>query len=381
MHIGFITSEYPHANIATTGGIGTSIKILGKALTCLKHSVTIYVYGQKTDNKFSDDGLLIVTIKNVKFKGFSWYLTRKKIQRIINDHNAKSKIDIVEAPDWTGITAFMHLKCPVVIKLHGSDTYFCHLENRSVKRWNYFLEKKALKTADAHISVSSFTARLTNKVFGLNIDYEVIHNGIGLRNRYEKHLEVPASNRILYVGTMIRKKGVLELPLIFNEVHKYNKNAELILVGGDSDDILTGSPSTWTLMKSLFSTEALGKVKYEGKKPHDKLEEYYRTSTVCVFPSFAEAFPISWLEAMSYQKAIVASDVGWACELIEDGFSGILCNPHNHQEFANNILELLDNKDLRSELGLKASERARDYFSSEIIAAKSASFYRKIVDF
>jgi len=57
-------------------------------------------------------------------------------------------------PDWTGISAFMNLKCPIVIKCHGSDTYFCALEKRKQKFKNYFLEKKALKSADYILSVS-----------------------------------------------------------------------------------------------------------------------------------------------------------------------------------------------------------------------------------
>ena len=39
----------------------------------------------------------------------------------------------IEAPDWTGITAFMRLKAPLVIRFHGSDTYFCHLEKTASK--------------------------------------------------------------------------------------------------------------------------------------------------------------------------------------------------------------------------------------------------------
>ncbi len=380
MHVGFLTSEYPHVKTGSAGGIGSSIYNLGNALVRQQQKVTVFVYGQKSDEEFTDQGITIVRIKNVRIKGLSWYFTRKKIQKIINLHIRARQLQLIEAPDWTGITAFMNLRCPVVIKLHGSDTYFCHLENRPVKRWNYLLERKALKTAIAHISVSSFTARLTNEVFGLDLNYEVIHNGIDLRNKFTRHEEAPDSNRILYVGTLIRKKGLLELPFIFNEVHKHYQETELILVGGDSGDIKTGRPSTWEMMKSLFAPDALSKVKYEGKKPHDQIHDYYLNSTVCVFPSFAEAFPVSWLEAMAMEKPIVASEIGWAGEIIEDGVSGKLCNPRDHRAFANHIMDILLDKELRLKLGINARERLRQHFTSEIIASKTVTFYKSLIN-
>src|SRR5690606_9894825 len=96
-----------------------------------------------------------------KHWAFNWYLERKRYQRIIQKHIDKERIDLVEVPDWTGISAFMKFKIPLVIRLHGSDRYFCHLEDRKQKWKHHFLEKRAIKYADAIVSVSSFTGELT----------------------------------------------------------------------------------------------------------------------------------------------------------------------------------------------------------------------------
>ncbi len=383
MNIGFLTSEYPHNNTGSSGGIGTSIKNLADALTELGHRVTVFVYGQAADDEFSDGPIRIAQIQNVRYNGLSWYLTRKKIQNVINKQVIGKQLDIIEAPDWTGITAFMRLKCPLVIKLHGSDTYFCHFDKRPVRFRNFFLEKKALGSADAHISVSAFSAETTNRIFKQKLEYEVIPNGIRLPGY--KYLEKPAdelqiNNKILYAGTLIRKKGVLELPLIFNEVFKLNKSAELIIAGGDTPDIKTGSRSTWDLMKPLFSPEAFEQVSYLGRVPYDKMDEIYKKAVVCVFPSYAEAFPVSWLEAMAMSKAVVASDIGWAPEVIEDGISGILCNPADHKKFAGNIAAVLNDSGLRAFMGVNARSRVEKNFSAEIIAEKTIDFYQSVID-
>ncbi|MDO9261371.1 MAG: glycosyltransferase, partial [Flavobacteriaceae bacterium] len=159
MHIAFLTPEYPHPKTGNSGGIGTSIKNLGLGLIAQGCSVRILLYGQKTDATFEDNGMIIQQIKNVKLKGLSWFLTRKKIENIIDQLFENKEIDLVEAPDWTGITSFIKpKKCKIVIRLHGSDTYFCYLDQRKVKWIHKFHEKRALNNADGLISVRQFTA-------------------------------------------------------------------------------------------------------------------------------------------------------------------------------------------------------------------------------
>jgi hypothetical protein len=125
------------------------------------NQVVIIVYGQEKDEAFQENGLTIYKIKNIKFKGLSLYLTQKKVEKLINKLYKEKKLTIIEAPEWTGITSNIKPICPLVVKLHGSDTYFCHLDNRPVKFWNKFHEKRALKNADALLSVSQYTADLT----------------------------------------------------------------------------------------------------------------------------------------------------------------------------------------------------------------------------
>ncbi len=379
MKIAFLTPEYPHSRTGNSGGIGTSIKNLAESLVGLGHSVRILVYGQKEETVFDDSGITIQLIKNVKIKGLSWYFTRKKLQHIIDDLYASNEIDIVEAPDWTGISSFIQpKKCPLVIRLNGSDTYFCHLDNRPVKWVNKFHEKRALKKAEGHISVSQFTADMTNKLFGLQIPFTIIPNGINPEKFRPDTTIQKESNTILYFGTLIRKKGLLELPLIFNHVVAKNPEARLVLVGRDTSDISTGSSSTWQLMQPLFSKEAIENVNYLGGVPYEEVRLHIAKSCVCVFPTFAEALPVSWLEAMAMQKAIVASNIGWGPEVIHSGKEGVLVHPKSHETYANAILELLEDEDLNATFGHNAAQKIKEVFTNQLIAEQSVQFYKQI---
>ena len=380
MKIGFLTPEYPHEQTGNSGGLGTSIKNLAHALTAMGHEVLILVYGQQKDAIFLDHKVEVHQIKNIKFKGLSWFFTRKKIEKIINSLYEKKKIEIVEATDWTGITSFIKpKKCPIVIKLNGSDTYFCHLDNRPVKWINKFHEKRALQNADGHVSVSAYTAKLTNQVFNQNHNFTIIHNGIDMR-LFEKSNDSNEKNIILYFGTLIRKKGLLELPHAFNIIHEKNPNAQLVLVGKDASDIISGNPSTWEMMQHLFTPNALEKVTYFGPVAYSEVKKQIEKATVCVFPTYAEALPVSWLEAMAMEKAIVASNIGWGNEIVENGISGFVAHPSNHQEYANKILQLLDDTALRKSMELKAKERILTHFEINLIANQNLAFYQKIVE-
>jgi len=379
MKIAFLTPEYPHPKTGNSGGLGTSIVGVAKGLVAKGHKAMVIVYGQDADATFNDNGVEIHKLKNVKLKGLSLFLTQKKVERYINTQYALGKIDLVEAPDWTGFTAFVKPKCPLIIRENGSDTYFCHLDDRKVKPQNRFLEKMALKRAKAIIAVSAFTGRLTNYLFNMEKPFTVIPNSIDASNFLPRG-EGTSENIILYFGTLIRKKGLLELPHIFNKVFENNNNARLILVGKDSGDAKTGSTSTWEMMKPLFNDEAFKNVDYKGAVPYAEVGETISQANVCVFPTFAEALPVSWLEAMAMEKAIVASNIGWATEVIDDGLNGFLVHPENHTEYAKKINLLLENSKMRNDFGAEARKKIVSHFDINVVTEENIAFYKKLID-
>jgi glycosyltransferase involved in cell wall biosynthesis len=383
MKIAFLTPEYPHPKTGSSGGIGTSIKNLAMGLLAEGCSVRVLVYAQKEEGIFYDNGICIQQIRNVKFKGLSWYLTRKKLENIINTLYEDKEIDLLEAPDWTGITSFISpKKCPVVIRLNGSDTYFCHLDQRPVKWVNRFHEKRALKNADGLLSVSQFTADTTNEVFHLDKKFSIIPNGVDMEvfsKSNSNNLSNKNKNTILYFGSLIRKKGLLELPFIFNAVVAKKPEAKLILVGKDVPDIISGNSSTWQMMQGLFSPAALLNVTYLGAVPYDEIKNQISSATVCVFPTFAEALPVSWIEAMALEQPIVASNIGWAAEVIDDGVNGFLVHPKEHLHYAAKIIQLMEDGDLQKEFGLAAKKKVSEKFSIQKVAQQSLVFYQSLI--
>lgn len=380
MHIAFITSEYPHPEILSAAGIGTSIKNLAEALIRANVKVTVFVYGQTQNKVFIDANIKFHLIENKHYCIGKWLFYRRHINKYINQTIKEEGISILEAADWTGITATMKFKIPLIIRFHGSDTYFCHLEGRRQKWKNYLFERIAVKAADALIAPTNFAGKISSQLFDIGSNkVKVINHGVDL-NLFQNNCPSQFQKGvILYIGTMIRKKGVLELPGIFRAVRKINPGATLVLIGADCPDTQTEQGSTWQLMRSDFDSEDLKNVSYLGKIPYDAVQKHIQNANVCVFPTFAETLGMVTIESMAMQKAVVNSDIGWAIELMEDGISGFLVSPKDHILFADRIVSILDDEALTLEMGKSARKYIVNNFNIKDKVIENILFYNKVL--
>jgi len=73
------------------------------------------------------------------------------------------------------------------------------------------------------------------------------------------------------------------------------------------------------------------------------------------------ASPLKLFEAMAMQKPIIASRVSGICEVIRDGYNGLLVDPEKPEEWIEAIEAVLDSKSLQSKLGRNALESAKEY--------------------
>lgn len=380
MKIAFLTTEYPHPRIKAAAGIGTSIRNLAEALVMEGHEPIIVVANQESSEIFIENGITFHLVEKPRFTFFSFYKQRRFLQRYINKHAEIAGWDILEAPDWTGLTAFMKLNLPVVIRLHGTETYFAKLEQRPIRKKYFWLEKLALLAADGLVSPSQFTADLSARLFQIkHSKIEIIPHGLQLDNFQNPDPHGFERGLLLYAGTIIRKKGVLELPDIFKIVCRQFPDARLLLLGADAADICTGAPSTFSLLKNALEDELRDRVIYGGKVSYEHMQAALLKAHVCVFPTFAETFGMVTLEAMAMNKAIVNSNMGWATEMLEHQKNGLLSDPKNHELFAQNIVDLLTDDTKRSQLADAARIRVESQYNMRDLVHQNCVFYKKFL--
>jgi glycosyltransferase involved in cell wall biosynthesis len=374
MHIAYLTSEYPPFS---SGGIGTFIRNLGQSLVQQGHRVTVLSWGAHTD--FEDRGIHVRFIEESGVPKFGWFLNQRRMEKELNRMVREDGLEIVEAPDWCGLSAGLRVDCPVVIRCHGTDTYFASLLGRSVRPSVRWMEWLALHRAASVVAVSRFTSETTARLFGLRQPVKVIPNGIDTGRFRPARFDEVEPGTILYLGTLVRKKGVLDLCRIFSLLVQKYPQARLLLVGRDGADQQTGSASTWELCEGLLSSSARRRAEYLGPQPYDRVQDYVRRAAICAFPSYAEAMPLSWLEVMACAKPIVAYDIGWASEVVEHEQTGLLVPAGALESFANALVQLLADEEMRNNMSEESRCRASSRFSSGIVAARSLKWYAQQV--
>jgi glycosyltransferase involved in cell wall biosynthesis len=376
VHVGFLCNEYPPL---PAGGIGTSVQNLARGLVDLGHRVTVVGWHARGE-AFDDGGVRVIMVPESRVPRTGWLINRLRARAALARLVREEALDILEVPDWVGPGAGIRPGCPVVVRCHGTATYFGHLTGEAVRPSVRWAEALTFRGADALGAVSRFTADVTTRLFGLSRPFQVLYNGLDTE-RFTPG-DAPASREptVLYFGTLVRKKGVLDLPAIFSRVVELWPDVCFALLGRDSRDRRTGSASTWALLRDALSPAARERTEYLGRLPPDEVAAHVARAAVCVFPSYAEAFPMAWLEAMACASPLVAYDIGWARESVEDGVSGVLVPPGDAGAVAREVTALLADAGRRAVMGAAARRRVETLFSTEAVARRSMDWYRSTLE-
>ncbi len=378
MHICFITNEYPKPGY-THGGIGSFISTIAKALVLSGNWVSIVDIGYQNNNEHeNDNGIEIYHISAAKQNGLRWYLNSRKINRQIDEINSKSSIDIIETSEM-GL-AFINKRNNIkyILRLHGGHHFYAQAENRGINLWKGFQEKRSFRKADKIIGVGQFVMDHTSKY----IDFvqkmgPVIYNPIDIDKFYEADSSKIITGKIFFAGTICEKKGIRQLiqamPLIKKEVHQ----AHLYIAGRDWK-FPDGRLYTQYL-KKYISNDINDSITFLGPVQYHDIPGLIEKAEVCVFPSHMETFGLTAIEAMSMGKPVVFTRNGPGPEIIEDGVTGLLCDPLDPADIAEKTIRILKNPELKRNLSKAAREVVINKFSLDRIIIKNLNFYRSIL--
>jgi glycosyltransferase involved in cell wall biosynthesis len=103
-----------------------------------------------------------------------------------------------------------------------------------------------------------------------------------------------------------------------------------------------------------------------------------KMSAVCVIPSQREGLSIAALEAMAIGTPVVASEVMGLDEVVVDWKTGLLAAADKPKEFADRIIKILSDEQLRQRLIRGADRRVRECFSAERMAEQHLQLYKRL---
>ncbi|MBC8204574.1 MAG: glycosyltransferase family 4 protein, partial [FCB group bacterium] len=346
MNICFVCSEYPPT---IYGGIGIFYYTLAKKLTDLNYDVTIVGFDSKVkkDECNIEEGIRVYRFKHLfpyipklinRRYSLKFFGQRIKLSNKIKELSQIHNFHIVESYDWSGPLWYKPFS-PLIVRLHGAYTPNWKSKGQRAHRLIRYVERRNVKMADYILSVARHIAPLTLETLNLkNRDYTVIYNGVDLSVFKPMGLE-RREKQILYVGTVDKRKGVIELFQAMRIVFQEIPGAELVLIGRLPDG-KKGEVFKESLLNQL-NPENRNSVRFLGFIPNEQLPQWYNQAGIVVFPSKAEAFGIVPVEALACGTPIVITSRVSGPEIVKDGISGLLADPLNPEQFAAAIIKLL----------------------------------------
>ncbi len=246
----------------------------------------------------------------------------------------------------------------------------------------------ALWRADLVVTVSESAKQDLMSRFGLSDDMvKVVPDGVDPAFRpLADHVEtdrvlsahgLTSDQRfILYVGGISPHKNLATLLDAYASLVKdgEDQNVKLVLIGDFEKDVFYSSyPAVRGLVETL---NLVGKVIFTGFVSDADLLHFYNAAELLVLPSFAEGFGLPALEAMACGTPVAVSAAGALPEVVGD--AGLLFDPHSAKEIRQRLQELIQNEELRRELGQRGLQRARD-FSWECSARRALDTFKRLV--
>ena len=380
MNICFVCNEYPPAS---HGGIGTVTQTLARGLVQNGHIVKVIGVYPESSSILAyelDQGVEVWRLtKTNKRSYYGWIIDRIKLFKIIQQWANSGEIDLVELPDWQGMAAFWpNLPIPIVIRSHGSSSYFQSELGRSINKTTFFLERASLRRAFSWCAVSKYVALKTKSMFKLNLEAEaILYNPVNIPNEVNLYAN-RHQEKVIFTGTLTQKKGVVSLIDAWPMVIQKHPKSSLDIYG--KDGLTENGSSMRSLLEKRLSRMIYDSVTFFGHVEREMVLTALSSSRVAVFPSFAEAFAMAPLEAMACSCPTIYSNSGPGLELIENEVNGLLVDPKDPQNIAEAIITLLDNENFAIQLGNSGRKHVEENFSDKVLLPLNIDYYKKTID-
>jgi len=232
-------------------------------------------------------------------------------------------------------------KIKLVNHLHGSDFYeFLH----SSPKW--YQDILFYSYSKVNVSIVLLDSMKNQFIDFSNMDLEVVVNFYD--EECDENIAVKRKDNInlVYLSNIISSKGIFELIDAFEILSKRHDNIYLNIAGGYMSDEYMSLKRV--KKEFILRSSRNDRIKYLGKMFDREKVKLLQESDIFVLPTYykSEAFPISIIEAMACENAIITTNYKYLPEVIGKE-NGMLVNPKSVESlveglefFLNDIVEL-----------------------------------------
>ncbi|KKS20166.1 MAG: Glycosyl transferase group 1 [candidate division WWE3 bacterium GW2011_GWE1_41_72] len=364
------------------GGLETQNKLLCEGLALRGHKVTVFTPRIIKEKELAiENGVKYIFVECKKAHYSSVTVSKKdswveKSYEVFRELQPEEKFELIVGQSSGAVGVIRNKEefgLPIISISHGTkigelQTKFksdpsikgllkAVLDLPHVLKNFFTVQREFVHGSSVIVAVSNFVKRaLIDETFVEDAKVRVINNGIKPLQveTVESDRGAVGKFRLLYVGQLIRSKGIGKLAEII--VREDMKDFTLDIVGsGDLQEEL-----------GVISGKSGGRITLRGKLDYAEVLRMYNPARfdAFVFPtSRLEGFPMVLVEAMFGQLPIVAFNLGGVSDAVTDGETGYLVNPGKFFVFRSKLNELKDNPDLARRMGVNAVNEAMGRFT------------------
>ena len=283
--------------------------------------------------------------------GFKMLNIRRQLKRVVKEN----KIDCVHICT-SGSFGFIRDKylisfckkknIKVVLHLHFGRMNLVLKQNS----WESKLFLKVSKRVSEIICMDSNTYKCLSNNKSIKNKVVYVPNPIAYKTDYIKQEE--KQKKIIYVGWVIKSKGIEELITAWNIAGNKYKDWSLEIIGACDKNY----------KQELDRMIKTSNIRFLGEKQHNDCLQAIRESSILVLPSYTEGFPNVILEAMMSSTPIIATNVGEIPSILSCN-SGIIINQHSSEEIIKSLENLICDQYLREQLAINAYRRVNENYT------------------
>lgn len=368
MKIGLV-SPY---DLAAPGGVNNHVHHLSEHFTAMGHEVRIIAPSSRLNN-LPSNAIVLGTPRSVPAGGSVARMSlsprlASPVRRILLEEN----FDVVHVHE--PLVSFLPIAFLRFSNAINVGTF--HAARDSGARLYAYTKRLLMggfRHLDGKIAVSPAAARLIEKHFPGY--YNIIPNGVEVERFARTQPPLPELDdgfiNILFVGRLEKRKGLRYLLRAFERVKAARPDTRLVVAGGYDKRQRRGY-ERWVKEAGLADVEFVGYV------PNDLLPRYQHSAHIFCAPNTGnESQGIILLEAMASGRPVVATNIEGFAGVITHGVEGLLVRPQDSEGLAGALLQLVNDADMRREMGARGSERAQ-HFSWDRVSQRVLSYYERL---
>jgi len=356
---------------AIYGGVERHVEELSTRLAKEGHEVFVYARNHYTPANLPEyKGVKLIHLPSLK---------TKHLDAIT--HTLLASLDVLRRDadiiHYHAIGPSSLLWIPKLFKREAKVISTFHSDDRKHKKWGYIARKFlglgayiSVRWPHKTIAVSKHQSNVHGQEFNGQLEY--IPNGVPVMELASPQLitekwGLTGNDYILAVSRLIKHKGLHYLIRAYSILKDVNK--KLVIVGDAN--------YTDEYVKYLKNLAAGNKnIIFTGNQTGQTLAELYSNAYLFVQPSEAEGLSIALLEAMSYGKAVLCSDIEPNKEAVNG--NALTFRSRSISDLSQKLRFLLNHPEVINEMGLKLQARTKIEYNWDNIAKRTIALYESL---